>query len=308
MKQLLYILFAGLFLSSCSKDETNYRPGEGQLVSVNFYGASQTFPLYGQINGGYPGIGIFVDTTVFNWATINSDLEAKIPFFKLDGSAKSATFPYLLGYDDALVYLDIPAGSTTLDFQLETATSNPNVVHQPVGSLLDTTVNLTPDTDQIIYFTDAPAANGAKAAYRVVTVEQPREKAVTSDRVSVRLVNLSSDAGSARMVLLNPDGSETAEGLPQQLGFAQYSDYIGIDPSGKSQFGQLLLHLYVPDREDPLLVGVPALAGQSFEILLTGMKVVQDRQIVESVGTDGTLSYKTVTLPQSLGTTVRRTY
>ncbi len=297
-----------LTAASCTDDIENYAPGGGQLTSVNFYGVSQTFPLYPQINGKYPGIGIFVDTIPFRWATINNDLSARVPYFEFEGSATTGTYPFLSADANALLYMDVPSGNKTIGFNLVIASQGASVVHLPIVSLLDTTVLLPAGGHQIIYFTDTPAAEGAIASYRLVQAEQPRRTAIEDGKVSVRFVHLSADAGNFNVMLLKPDGTETPVELSREMTFGKYSDYVALTPAGNEQFGQLVLNVYVAGREDPLVVGIPSEAGHSFEVLLTGLSQSHERRIITSVKEGAVPEYTKVTLPQSLKTIVRQTY
>lgn len=269
---------------ACKKEMIPYTPGNGQTAAVNFYALSQTFlSLAGDV-------GIFTDTT---HAQGN---------FQLNGKSASGVYPFLVTDKNAIIYLDYTAGNHLIAFKYLQPDSASSI------TLTDSTISLAANSHNMLYMTDGPAAEGAPATYSIVPVQEPWDQMATNDKVNVRLVHLSEDAGTAKAVLLNAAGTEIPAGLPQSLNFKNYSDYIQLDTTANAQYGQLLLHIYTPASAQPVLVGVPAQPGRSFEVLLTGLAHQHSRQVITGKNTDGSLQYKQVSLPANLGTIVRTTY
>ncbi|MES2458229.1 MAG: hypothetical protein V4594_21910 [Bacteroidota bacterium] len=305
---ILILLIAIFTVTGCKKDFTAAAPGDGTTASLNFYGMSETFPFYNSINSSYGGVGIFVDKEENASYFINSQL-ATLPYFEFNGLSKLIMFPYLAA--DPLgktMYLDYKAGEHQVIFSYLVAKEADKTVGMPLLRMADTTIKMAAGSHSSMYLADAPAAEGARAVYKLVRTEQPLEKAVTVGKVSVRFVNLSPDAGNLRVSLVDANGTENTSLLPQNLAFAGASDYTALDISGSTD-RQLLIRVYSSTGNIPLITSaIPAQAGHSFEMVIHGFKAAHQQQVVSGVNADGSPSFKTVTLPVSLSLTARQTY
>ena len=288
-------LMEALSFTACKKDVTPYSPGEGKTASLAFYGASQTFTAYG--NKG--GVGIFIDTAPFGDATIG-DFLPDVPYFSFT-KEQNVAYPFVINQPDAVLYEGFKSGDHKVSFAY--------LQGAMVQTLKDTSFELAPDSRNILYLTDAPAAEGADAVYQTVLVPEPAAGGANMDKVNVKLVHLSADAGTVRASMVRADNqSELFAGLPQQLAFGSYSDYIPLDTAGTIRDGQLVLHIYKQGSATPILVGIPAQLGHGFEVLLTGMAEPHSRRLATGTDTDGNPQYQQVTLPVGLNTVVRQMY
>ena len=178
----------------------------------------------------------------------------------------------------------------------------------PAARLAEAEFDLEEGKYHTLYFVDDNVEEGAKAAYRVIKVENLQQNSITEGKVNVRFVHLSADAGSIAVKLADSDGNELASGMPENMSFSSASDYIPVDPEGLTQDGGLLFHIYLQGSSQPISVGVPANTGHSFDVLLHGFTKPHTLQLINKVAQNGAPSYKTIQVPVGFTATVRQMY
>ncbi|MGV8092090.1 MAG: hypothetical protein AB2L24_09535 [Mangrovibacterium sp.] len=299
MKTIFKYLLPALLLSTACSDQLEiWDENAANTASIGFYGVSETFPYY---NTEIAAIAIFADTTEYK-ADIHWTAAKKIPAFTfLKSPLKEYWFPnnFVDGRNNQPLYLNYAAGVHRFYFSVF---GYPDINEKM--RVAEAEFDFDAGSRTTLYFTDDAADEGAPAAYRVVKVPNYRRESVTAGKVSVRFIHLGMDAGAVSVRLLRNDDSESAGNLPQQLSFAQASDYVPADTAGVVQDGVLLFRVYPAGSNLPLVVGVPAQVGHSFDILLHGFTLPHTRQVVQENGP----AYKTVELPVSFTATVRQMY
>lgn len=290
------LLFAAL--AGCNEQLKDWND-LSRLTRVQYYGISETFPYYTKFNGAASGANIFVDTlNISGYSLPSLSFSGKQSWYPAVNSNAAGNQPY---------YMNYPAGTHRFLFIYmgwgnDPSVTSPNI---PLSRLADASFNLEAGKYYTLYFTDDVAQEGAVAAYRVVKVEDLREKSVAQGKVSVHFLHLSPDAGKVRITQLMKDGSE--QDVSTQLSFTEVTDYFTFDTS-QAQNGLLLFNIYAAGSNTALVAGVPATAGHSFDILLHGFVQTHQRQVVTGCTSDYKPVYTTVTLPLSFDTTVRQMY
>lgn len=289
---------------SCKEDLEDYNQDVQQLTRVQYYGVSETFPQYNPFNGGVrqSGINIYADTLEYK-ITNYGRLIPIISF--LPAGSKQNWYPSV--ESNQPFYMNYKAGShrfffTYMGWDSNTSVTDANI---PLSRLADVSFDLPAEKYHTLYFTDDKAAEGAVAAYRVVKVEDIREKAVQSGKVSVRFIQLSMDAGKVTVKQWMKDGTE--KDLQLHLDFGDSTGYLELDTT-EAQSGVLLFNIYPEGSTDYTTVGIPTETGHSFDVLLHGFTQVHSRQIVTGSTVDYRPVYKTVTFAQSFDATVRKMY
>lgn len=141
-------------------------------------------------------------------------------------------------------------------------------------------------------------------------MENEPKKNVSTDKITVRFIHLSVNAGNLRIRQLTADGSEKNSDLIQHIYFGNASAYIQLDAAAEDvSDGMLAFHVYTEGSNNPLSVGVPATRlGSVYDLLLHGFTQPHTRRIFDAINTEGTVSYRTVELPAGFTATVRQMY
>lgn len=305
---LALILLGNMAITSCDDNLDAWDEGQHNLAGVNFFALSETLPYYE--NNVPRGIGIFVDTVEYH--TVINNVLSSIPYFNLYEYGKISWFPYNNNQpaNNQPLYMNYAAGKHRFIFSYFTIEKGDvyQVVSQPTIRLAEAELDLDAGSNAIIFLTDDVADEGGMPAYKVTRLEQKPEKNVRPDKVSVRFIHLSMDAGALRISQLKQDGNEKDGYLLQDLNFGSASDYIQLDTVGFVSDGLLMFHVYTPDNNEPISVGVSAVLGSCFDVIIHGFTQPHTRRVITTVAEDGALTYKTVGLPAGFTTTVRQTY
>lgn len=301
---ILAYCFIGTFFSACDENFDNWNDNLAQVAGVQYYGISETFPYYTLFNGGYYQSGTIVYVDTLEYKTGMNGYYIPAVYFS---TSKQSWYPSVRNAGNQPYYMNYNAGNhrflfTYMGWDNDVSVSEPTI---PLSRLADVEFSLEGGKYYTLYFTDDTAQEGAVAAYRVVRVEDLREKAVTAGKVAVRFVHLAPDAGTVRIAQRMKDGSEQV--LNAQTSFAEVTEHYALDTS-QAQDGLLLFNVYAAGSSDAIIAGVPADTGHSFDILLHGFIQTHDRQVITGSTEDYQPVYSTVTLPVSFDATVRQMY
>lgn len=300
----------GILLSSC--DDGEFDTLFNSTASVNYFQLSDVVTSGYKINEQYPMLGIFVDGMEQTVKSVNSEVnDPDIPY--LNKYSEQVSFPYMRAgsnielSNNQPVYQAYYAGEYVFRFAFA------NDKYTKLSPFfIETTVHqqsLAVGSYYCYYFADAPSVDG-KATYQVIAAEQPQQKAIASDKVAVRLINVSPDAGTLSVNLQEADnsGEETA-GLPQQLSYGLVPDYVllGLE---QEQNGLLVLNIYDTQTGELLLVtSVPAELGHSFEILLHGFVNEVQREVITAYDDEsGITEHQKITVSSNFRATIRQTH
>ncbi|AIM35249.1 hypothetical protein KO02_00125 [Sphingobacterium sp. ML3W] len=296
------MLFLGSVFASCKKTINSAQYAAEGTAAVNFYTTSDVFLAFQK-----GGIGIFTDTVSNNKQYINGD-HATLPHFNLVPYSRVLEFPVISGGKlNQPFYMDFRAGDHRFLFSYMIE-NDKGLVINPISDLADIKVSLKSNTHHCIYLADALADENAPAAYKVISMEESREKAVADGKVAVRFVHLSADVGALRLSLETRDGKLNTNDLPQNFEFGQYTDYIKLDTAGAID-GILQFNLYNKNSDKKTLTtGIPAQSGHSFVVVLQGFKEEHKRKIPVSNDPSGNLVYQSISIPANLRAVIRKTY
>jgi hypothetical protein len=223
--------------------------------------------------------------------------ESAYPYFSFISYATQLEYPYPATNYDAyklIYYMQVASGIHRFLF-----------CDTGKAVLVDTSLNLAYQAYNTFYLTDAPVADNSRAAYQVVIV--PEDRQASSDKVRVRFVHLSPDAGTLGCYMQKADNSKVYDSLPQNMAFASASSYVTLDTAG-AYHNQLVFHLFDNTGTDQLITSVPTTPGRSYVVVIQGFKNNQQRQIPHGKNTDGSIKYTNVAITANLRVMVRESY
>jgi hypothetical protein len=281
----LSVILLAISLAGCKKEITPALPGDVSGMGLNFYPASDVIAAYANLR---QLTAIYVDQ--YN-ITLPGSLNSAIPAFYYSGNGTAEEYP---GLYNVFSYVRYNAGSHRLMF---TDTTNTVVV--------DTTLDFPAKTFHSIYFADAPVAANARAAYKMIAVEEKREP-VPAGKIGVRFVHLSADAGDLTVTQQKPGGT-IVQLLPKAIGFLEATPYQYLDDS-QAISGLLRFALTNASNGASALTGVQFYPGHSYVIVISGFLNDQQRQIPAGKNPDGSRQYTSITIQKNLRATVRRSY
>lgn len=302
---LIFTLF-----SSCDKGELGF-PFDS-AASVNFYLVSDVLKTGYNLNGQRSSLGIFIDGMEQTEAVINTQtVWPQIPF--LNSYEAQVSFPYVVvgnitPDEGSPLYMDLSTGEH--NFLYAFAGRKYSELPPFFIESLRIHYTLAANGHYCFYFTDAPAENGGEAAYQVIISEQPQEKTVVADKVAVRVMNFSPDAGALKISLQNSNNTgEDAAGLPQRLEYGQVPDYVLLDTL-EEQDGMLALNVRDAQSEELLMVtALPVRTGHSFEVLLHGFINPAARNVPLTYDeADGITGYQDISVAPNFRATLRQTF
>lgn len=284
----LWVALLTFTFASCKKGLTVI-PGGKEDIALNFYPASDV------LNAAYSltqsTIAVYVDKYI----------QQKGPLFSGTGHA-FATFSFgFVGYNEypntlannGTNYVRYNAGSHKIMF---TDTTN--------AIIADTTINPAAKSYTCLYIADAPAAANAPAVYKVIAVNEDRN--VPANKVGIKFIHLSPDAGDLTISLQKADGSLTGI-LPNTLKYPQASAYQYFDASAVIS-GLLRFTLANPANGATVIKGVPYNPGRSYVLVISGFLNDTQRQMPTGKNPDGSVKYATVSISKNLRADVRTSY
>lgn len=291
-KPLYLLCFFGLLLavlSACKK--TLELPDDTAATALNFFPATDV--MLTAYNGGTTAIQ--VDT--FNRHPKLPFTGDNIPAFGFSAGSAGG-FPAVDSrYGDYMTFANYNyRGNGHRLFFTDTA----NVVQ------LDTTINFQPQSYTCIYLADVPvSAQNLPVRYKAFAITEERA-GVPLNKVGVRFIHLSPDAGSLNVSLLKADGSLSAL-LPGSIGYGQASAYQYLDSTAVVS-GLVKFSVNNSTNGAAVLTGVAFTPGHSYIVLVTGFLSDQQRQVRSGTNPDGSTKYKFVTINRNLRAIIRKSY
>lgn len=254
IKISLYWVIMALLLQACSKNAESVYPGGKRDAMVNFYYTSDVFAKVLQPNDYQPFFApIFLDSVFrpqFNW-TVPNGLE----YPKSYSQNEPVTYSRLTDRQHRFMFSD-----TTL-----------NLSDSTLNIIADTTLTLQAGSRTNFYLADRPADAASVPAYKILITNE--DYTVPDDKVAVRFIHLSPDAGSVDIGLVKSDG--TASNVVK-LAFGTHTDvqyYSRADITSNGVIGFLIEN---KEEEVAFSTGVAFTPKRSYAIILRGFR--QDAQ------------------------------
>lgn len=276
-------------LPACKKDIKPSLPGEQGSAALNFYIASDVMnATYGPSRGT---TAAYVDS-IQQHGNIIYNTDGLYPVFAF-GFLANPEYPQVSDVSgiNLFTYVRYHSGSHKLLF-----TDVANTI------VADTTAKLENSTWNGFYLADKPQADGADAAYTVLSVPEPRT--AEEGKTGVRFINLSPDAGALDCKALLSDGV-TASNTLASVRFREASAYTWLT---QEQAANGLLRLQIGNSRSNITTAVPARPGRAFVIVIRGFLHNTTRRVTTGKNADGSLIRENINISAGLRTDVRTSY
>lgn len=279
IKQTAFLLLTLLLAAGCTQNDDYFNPDQGNLAYVAFYNASEVSST------NRPFFLVYVnDTTEANSLRIE---EGIIPYRRRNLRLSnhryvplrpdSYRFIFTNGARDYRDYRDPATHIYIAEEELQLAEAS------------RTTIYMTDDVNDREYRT-------------VVTADNARR---IEGKVQVRIINLSPDAGTLQISRTYHDGRKEAVEALSPIPFTEYTPYVPFDIAGTEQeAGYLTLEMQTSGA--PVTVGVAAMSGSIYTIVVQGFVNPTTRSIITGRDDQQQLIYNTVSLPSDCRATVIR--
>ncbi|HEK22394.1 MAG TPA: hypothetical protein ENO28_18275 [Bacteroidetes bacterium] len=282
----LYLL---ALLPACKKDIKPALPGEQESAAVNYYIVSDVMnAAYGPSRGT---TAAYADS-VQQHGNIIYNTDSRYPVFAF-GFLANPEYPTVNDVSGINLFTYIRCNAGNHKFLFTDVTN---------AIVADTVTRLESNSWNSLYLADKPQADGADAAYTVLSVPEPRT--AEEGKIGVRFINLSPDAGALDCKVLLSDGL-TASNTLASVRFREASAYTWLT---QEQAANGLLRLQIGNSRSNIISAVPARPGRAFVIVIRGFLHNTTRRITTGKNADGSLIRETINISAGLRTDVRTSY
>ncbi|MEC5144340.1 hypothetical protein [Chitinophaga sp. 212800010-3] len=299
MRTCLYeLVLCGMLtcISACNKDIQPVVPENGDISKINFYSVSDVLAQY---NMG--GIGLFVDLPV-------SKRSGLMPFFDLSSMPQKLEYPTVYSSVPSIVYTSYRDGMHQFRFNYmvpDTTTTVQGIL--PNRMLIDTSLSFDRSPETLLYLADKPlAGENQEPAFQLLKVPLNGSVQTDTNTVALYILHQAADIGPLRCNRVLPDGSLSAEKVPQNLAYGQSTAVILLSTKEASN-GLFGLRFYDAATGQELVnTATPANGGHGYILAIQGFKGDHQFKIPVSLNQDKTISYSTKTVTANLRSSLRQ--
>lgn len=285
-------LLLGVF-SACEQDFDNAVP---DAAEVNYFSVSDFLAIQGTSGSSGSRFPVYMDE---DNAERPDPLFISYPFFEYSNYGATEEFPMVnkpsAMAETAVFYQSIPADGRTFFFHCDTLRE----------TVLTKQINLAYNSRTLFYLADGLVKSGA-ANWEIVTVSETA-KSIDEDKVAVRFLNLSPDAGELTLRFKNREGNYTSEALTKTT-YPQYTNYLAVDTTGMTYRNQLRFDITDAAGTVSLSGYVSALPGAVYHVITRGFTQEQQVEIPYYRTTEGEILKKQYTVSPRLRVGIRRIY
>lgn len=286
------ILVLGL-LSGCQQDFDNAVP---EAAEVNYFSVSDFLAAQGAAGNSGATFPVYMDE---DNAVRPDQSIIYYPLFQYSKEGVTEEFPKankpVSMTEVSVFYQRIPASGHTFFFHCDTLRE----------TVVTKQLNPAYNSRTLLYLTDDSVQNGS-ANWEIVNVPET-DKSIDDNKVTVRFLNFSPDAGELTLKFKNRDGSYAA-GAQTKVNFPNYTDYLEVDTTGLTNRNQLLFDIADTSGTVALSGYVSALPGAVYHIIARGFTRQQQGQIPYYRTVDGQIMKKSYTVSPRLRVSTRRIY